>query len=144
MFHLFLSLMRRWKARRIADKIATVIIAASGLRFFLKDDQEIPNDDFVRAYLYGTISCSMRGLGLSGRLETKGWVIWETFERLFPGKAANLVAWCNQKVEAEDKEFKGIAAIGFEEMKRVLEALNSRAANVKTLESLHAHLARRP
>ena len=86
----------------------------------------------------------MTRFDLRGKLETKGYTIDETFERLVPGMGANLVDACNEKVEAGDKEFKRAASIGFEEMKHVLEALDSKGEKVKTLESLRAHLVRMP
>lgn len=145
MFRFLVTHIRRRKAKRIANRIATIINASSGLPFFLKDDayQSIPADAFVRAYLYGAISCGMRIVDLKGKLETKGWVIWETFDRLFPGKSDDLVSWCNKKGGSEDKEFKRLLAIGFGEMNHVLEALvESNPANVKTLETLRAHLVK--
>ena len=108
MYRLLQSIFRRRKAKRIAETIAKVIGATSGLSFFLIHDEkrEIPADDFVRAYLYGTISCSMTRFDLRGKLETKGYVIWETYERLFPGRGVILLDACNEKLEAGDKEFK--------------------------------------
>ena len=77
MFGLFLSLVRRRRAKRIADEIATLIIAASGLAFSLEYDERdsIPKDEFVRAYIYGAICCSIAGHELRGQSETKGWII---------------------------------------------------------------------
>lgn len=143
--HLLLSLTRRRKARRIADKIATVVIAASGLAFHLKHDenQSIPEDDFVRAYVYGATCYAMTRFDLRGKAETKGYIIWETYERLFPGKGQDLLIAFNRKAEAGDEEFKRVADIGFEEMRHVLEAVDSgNLENARTLESLTRQLTR--
>ena len=74
MFGVFRSLLRRRKAKRIADRIWKVIIAASGLASFLKQDENqlISEDDFVRAYVYGAICCAMTRFDLRGELETEG------------------------------------------------------------------------
>src|SRR5438132_3094103 len=116
MLKLLLSLIRRRKARQIADKVARVIIGASGLAFHLKHDENqlIPEDGFVRAYVYGAISFAMTRFDLQGELETKGYIVWETYERLFPGKGQNLLIASNEKAGAGDKEFKRVANIGFE------------------------------
>ena len=158
MFGLLRSMRRRSKAKPMPDKISKVIVAASGLPLFLKDDERnlIPKDEFVQAYIYGAISCGIKAFEPQDQ-ETKGYILGETFEQLFPGKGADLLDACNQKMEAlyqgqsqnrpaeaGDNEFKRVALIGLTEMVQVLETMDSGGMKVKILEGLRSRLVRLP
>ena len=122
LFGFFRSVTRRAAAIPTAGHIADAINAGSG-SFFIREGQgefllRALQDEFVLSYIYGATCFAIELVG-EREEETIGYLLWEVYERLFPGNGKSALAKCNARLAEGNESFKSAAKTGYAEMKGI-------------------------
>ena len=148
MFDFFRTVKRRADAIKIADKVAPILIEASGMELYFNDRKRFSEiavqDDFILSYFYGVIVCSIGSSQEQLHPETTGYFLMEIFERLFPGFGQSALEKCNIRRAEGDEKFASGGNLGFEEMEKAIGSIEAAEKEVKILYSLHRHILQLP
>lgn len=126
MLRFFRMVSKRGKGIRIAEAITPLLLTSSRLCFVSVEKRArildlLVKDDSVLSLFYGAIARCVSQYGLKDT-GTVGFALWETFERLFPGRGRDVLDRCNQRLEENDKVFAQGVRSGSQEMDAVINA----------------------
>jgi hypothetical protein len=120
----FRSVHRRADAIRIAEAALKCLSPV----FFVADcapegklKMGIKEDEFVISYVYGVVIFFVDLMQVADD-ETKGYVLLEVYDRLFPGHGRAIVSLCDARAMERADAFIAGMKTGFGEMSRVAES----------------------
>lgn len=129
----------RFRAKKAADEIVRPL-SSLFILYFLgptgEPDKKMQTDEFVLSYMWGVFVCAIDVKGITDVMQ-KGFILWECFDRFFPGEGKQVLSLCNLRLESKDEEFGRGVAKGYAEMVEVYKTEGQ-----STLPSLRKHLVR--
>jgi hypothetical protein len=119
LFGFLRSVTCRAQAKITAGHIAEAVDSGSGGLLLGGKKREfstaVLDDEFVLSYLYGAILFSIELVGERVE-ETIRYIVWEVYERLFPGNGKRILTMCNLRLEEANERFKSGVKTGYGEM----------------------------
>jgi hypothetical protein len=81
--------------------------------------ENLPNDEFVIAYMFGVMACFFDVQGMVGAKQSSQ-VLWKCYERAFPGRGKEIVELATARIKAGDDTFMQNVRAGGKEAREYL------------------------